>query len=114
MIEDESLNAFLKAKLEEGVSVPRVDLGVAGKWRSRFRRFVIGTALAAASLMVVCTFLSWKVEQLSRSNAAAICADRVLDFLEECDGIAVEGGAKEPFADRLLAWQDAPYEEVAL
>ncbi len=113
MIEDEALNAFLKAKLEEDVTVPPVNLGVVGRWRPRFRRIAPAAALAAASLMVVCTFLSWKVEQRSRSNAADICAIRVIDFLEECDGTAVEG-ANESLAERLLAWQDAPYEEVAL
>ena len=116
MNEDNEIMCFLKEKLE--TDVPREPPRMSEIMRTastataaraaarRSRRWAWGTSLAAASLAFVCcmTVVSLKTERPSPESTVAA----VIDILCAVDGVdsAAEGSS---VADRLLAWQDAPY-----
>lgn len=107
MIEDKSFNAFLKGRLEEGVAVPVVS-PVASRWRP---------LLMAASLAVISGAFIWRISDARDASEERYVA-RTIEFLEECQcisansGSAVLSGQSDTFADRILAWQDAPFREI--
>ena len=115
MIEDKSFNAFLKAKLEEDVVVPAIVsrhgnglessaiLGCDGvASRVRLRPYLL-----AASLAIICGVFSW---QFVASNNASSERDTLhaIALLDDSECIA----SADTFADKLLAWQDAPFGEI--
>ena len=116
MNEDNEIVSFLKKKLEADVPCepPRMPeimrtAAVAATARAaarRSRRWVWGASLAAASLAFVCcmTTFSLKTERPSPESTVA----DIIDILCAADGVeaAADGSS---VADRLLAWQDAPY-----
>ena len=122
MIEDESFNAFLKDRLEEGVVVPEVKALAEGSTDllvgSRFRFAAwLRPVLLAASVAVVCGLFAW---QLVNRRAARLehCAVQTIEFLEECDmedpdSLPAELDASDTFAEKLMAWQDAPFAEIS-
>lgn len=109
MTEDKSFNDFLRAKLEEDVEVPPVKAvrrGVAGS-----RRLAFPLGIAAAALVGFGIFV------FAPRGGSAVCgtdAVAALEFLEEAYGVSEEASEETSFdfADRLLAWQDAPYESL--
>lgn len=124
MVEDKSFNAFLKMKLEEGLEVPglcsapgdpasgngmgmsRVESRFA--WRHLF--------LMAAALAILCGVSIWQVVRVHESRRERDLA-RVIELLEECQAMVDDGQRAEPnthvtVAERLLAWQDAPFVEI--
>ena len=110
MIEDKSFNAFLKAKLEEDVVVPAVK-SVGGDPRAP-RRSVIPKQeplyrpyLLAASLAIICGVFSWQFVA-SKDASSERTTLHAMEFLG--DTIASDSA----FTDRLLAWQDAPFNEI--
>jgi len=99
MTEDRSFNAFLKAKLEEDVGeIP----AVATFGRPRFRPYLLAASLAAVCCALTVNFLK------DREAAGEQCAVQAIELLAE-NSVA----EAETFAEKLLAWQDAPYDEIA-
>lgn len=105
MIEDQSFNEFIKAKLEEDViGIPEVRLPSDSP---TFQLSNPSTYLLAASFLLVCGLLAVHFindRELTRERDA-ICAIELLDV----DSMTA---SCESYADRLLAWQDAPYAEI--
>ena len=102
MIEDKSFNAFLKEKLEEDIEVPAV---VCARRRSVFGFY--RPMLMAASLAVVCGFAALMIadrHETMREEGVV----RVIELLDDSETIVSMG----TFADKLLAWQDAPFAEI--
>lgn len=64
----------------------------------------------AASLTVVCGLGAWRFV-VDRRLAEECRAEAMLELLEEFDGRGIHAEC-ETYADRLVAWQDAPYEEI--
>lgn len=122
MIEDESFNAFLKGKLEEDVKIPQLQFprGCLGdrevnevSQRMGWRQ----SLLLAASFAVLCGMFAWMTIYALDSRQERNVA-RAIEFLEECQALALDvappgPGASGTIAERLLAWQDAPFEEIA-
>lgn len=123
MIEDQSFNEFIKAKLEEDVvDIPEVHLSPNSRptlqlsnsptfQLSNSPTFQLSnplTYLLAASLLVFCGLFAVHFvsdRELARERDA-INAIELLDI----DSMTA---SCESYADRLLAWQDAPYAEIA-
>lgn len=115
MIEDKSFNEFLKAKLEEDVvDIPRVDFPDSptsnfptfGFRTFRFLNF--STCLLAASLLLVGGMFA-----VHFINDRELVRERdALGAIELLDVDSMTASC-ESYADRLLAWQDAPYAEIA-
>lgn len=114
MIEDKSFNEFLKAKLEEDVvDIPEVRLpsdSLSASQLSNFPIFQLSnplTYLLAASLLVFCGLFAvhFFTDRESSRERDAINAIELLDI----DSMTA---SCESYADRLLAWQDAPYAEI--
>ena len=102
MIEDKSFNAFLKAKLEEDIVVPKVACGHAGHvtaWRAY---------LLAASLAIICGIFSWQFV-VSRDLSSERATLQAIALLDDSESTA----SADTFADKLLAWQDAPFNDIA-
>lgn len=114
MIEDKSFNEFLKAKLEEDVvDIPEVHLSPISRPTSKFSNSPtfqlsnLSTYLLAASLLLVCGMFAVHFisdRELVRERDA-IGAIELLD-------VDLMTASCESYADRLLAWQDAPYAEI--
>ena len=114
MIEDKSFNAFLKAKLEEDIVVPKI---VSRSVNDLGNRKILGSEgvdprvsrpyLLAASLAIICGVFSW---QFVASNNASSERDTLhaIALLDDSECIA----SADTFADKLLAWQDAPFGEI--
>lgn len=102
MVEDKAFNAFLKGKLEEDLVVPEVRAAKSSWWRP---------VLMAASLAVVCGVFSWQVVR-GRNASLERSAAQAIEVLGGCE-TAAGGEFEESFADRLLAWQDAPFVEIS-
>ena len=113
MIEDKSFNAFLKAKLEEDVVVPAiVSRHGNGLESSKIlgcdgvaSRVSLRPYLLAASLAIICGVFSW---QFVASNDAS--SERTTLHAMELLGDTI--ASDSAFTDRLLAWQDAPFNEI--
>ena len=114
MIEDKSFNEFLKAKLEEDVDIPEVQLPLNSRPTSKisksptFQSFNFSICLLAASLLLVCGMFAVHFindRELVRERDA-LGAIELLDI----DSLTV---SCDSYAERLLAWQDAPYAEIA-
>ena len=101
MIEDKSFNAFLKAKLEEDIVVPAVK-SVGDDPRAP-RPYLI-----AASLAIICGVFSW---QFIATNDASSERNTLhaIALLDDTECIA----SADTFAEKLLAWQDAPFDNIA-
>lgn len=119
MHEDWKLTAFVKDRLEEDVSdtpphlqdIERaaVSASFALAAASRSRRRTWGIPLVAASLAVV--FGSFVALNTGRSPEPEQTVACVIDLLCASDGNA--GGIEaDSVAEKLLAWQDAPYEHA--
>ena len=114
MNEDKSFNEFLKAKLEEDVvDIPEVHFSPNSRPTSKFSNSPtfqlsnFSTYLLAASLLLVCGMFAVHFindRELVRERDA-IGAIELLDV----DSMTA---SCESYADRLLAWQDAPYAEI--
>ncbi len=103
--EDRSFNDFLKAKLEEDVEVPPVKAVRAASVRPIRFAFAFGTAAA----LVAAGFFIMPSPGADAGSGDALAA---IEFLEEAYGSVGDGSDDETpdLADRLLAWQDAPYD----
>ena len=114
MIEDKSFNEFLKAKLEEDVvDIPEVHLSPNSRPTSKisnsptFQPFNFSTCLLAASLLLVCGMFA-----VHFINDRELVRERdVINAIELLDVDSMTASC-ESYADRLLAWQDAPYAEI--
>ena len=111
MIEDKAFNAFLKAKLEEDLVVPAVSStppyhGVIGRALSmkapRLRPYAL-----AASLTVICGVFSWQFVA-SDDDSAERNTLHAIELLDDPECVA----SADTFAEKLLAWQDAPFGEI--
>ena len=96
MIEDKSFNAFLKAKLEEDIVVPEI---------GRDDPIALRPYLLAASLAIICGVFSWQFIATGDSSSERTTL-HAMELLG--DTIASDGA----FTERLLAWQDAPFNEI--
>ena len=112
MIEDKAFNLFLKAKLEEDITAPLVksvgrEAPIAPVCRLSA---VLGKpiCLLAASLAVICGVFSWQfvASNDASSERATLHAIALLDD-SECIVSA------DTFAEKLLAWQDTPFDNIA-
>ena len=103
MIEDKSFNAFLKAKLEEDIVIPAVSFRHAGRETALSR-----PCLLAASFAVICGIFSWQfiASGDASSERTTLHAIALLDD-SECIVSA------DTFAEKLLAWQDAPFDNIS-
>ena len=115
MIEDKSFNEFLKAKLEEDVvDIPRVDFPDSPTSNfptfcfRTFRFSNFSTCLLAASLLAICGMFS--VHFVNDRELARECDALSAIELLDIDSLTV---SCDSYAERLLAWQDAPYAEIA-
>ena len=116
MSEDIELMNRIRCGLEDGVpsASPRLhaiarEAAVLAARRRRWR--IVGRATAtllAASLAVACV---WPVLPLNRRPTPENTVAYVIDLLRASDGIDDEL-ASLSVAERLLAWQDAPYESA--
>ena len=123
MIEDKSFNNFLKAKLEESFEVPELKLNCT-------RRISAVRYLRAASLAAICA-VGASLYFCGRVDAGEKHAFAAIEFLSEldvsCADVASESSDGESSVDTLessyhgdslaqtlLAWQDAPYNELEL
>lgn len=109
------VETLVRAALEGGEPIraerlAALEEAAAGAWLARRRSGVWRPLLVAASLAVVCGLGAWRLT-IDRRQVRECRAVAMLDLLEELDGTGVSG-ASDSFADRLVAWQDAPYEEV--
>ena len=115
MREDSEIMCFLKEKLEADVAgepprmaeIMRAAAATAAARRSR--RWLVGSSLAAASLaFALCMAI---VCQRQERPSPESTVEDVITILCAVDGIApsAEGAS---VADKLLAWQDAPYEKA--
>ena len=102
MIEDKSFNAFLKAKLEEDLVVPAVDGRACVTRAPKLRSYLL-----AASLAIICGIFSWqftgRFDKVREQNVVMAIA-----LLDDSEYVA----SADTFADKLLAWQDAPFGEI--
>ena len=103
-MEDKSFNAFLKAKLEEDVTVPAVKLPRKSvvEWRRPL--------LLAASVVIACGVFIWQFVG-DRVQDTDCCAEKIIDLFSE-GNVDDLGEDESSFADKLLAWQDAPFAEI--
>ena len=114
MIEDRLFNEFLRAKLEEDVvDIPEVQLPPSSRTTSiffnspTFQLSNLSTYLLAASLLVVCGMFA-----VHFINDRELVRERdALGAIELLDVDSMTASC-ESYADRLLAWQDAPYAEI--
>lgn len=119
MIEDESFNAFLKARMEEGVKVPKLRMAPEeAEAHSRSMRQVWwwSAVKVAAALAVLCGILVWRAVQL-RDSRQELQIAQAIELLEECQPFVDDNGESaaldsSSMAEKLLAWQDAPFAEV--
>ena len=105
MVEDKAFNAFLKAKLEEDIVVPRV---AATPRRSLWLRrpYLMAASLAAVCALATAPFVnSFDSTRINHATAA-------IQFLEAYEGATSTVTGEDTFAATLLAWQDAPYNEI--
>lgn len=105
MTEYASFDEFLKTKLEEGVEIPSVKAVRAAAFRRR--RFAF--AASAAALAAAGVFVAARPHGSASHDCDALAA---IEFLEEACGGANDDSACADLAERLLAWQDAPYETL--
>lgn len=128
MIEDESFNAFLKGRLEEDVVVPPVaavtELSTRRVWKPFPHEFSwLRPVFLAASVAVVCGLFSWQLRsghmaRLERQTVQAIeflaeCDSDERDVSDELDFGSLVCEASDTLDEKLLAWQDTPYAEIA-
>ena len=106
MIEDKAFNAFLRAKLEEDTVVPAVSCVHAGRvtlpQTSMSRPYLL-----AASLAIVCGMFSWQFVA-SDDTSSERATLHAIALLEDSECVA----SADTFAEKLLAWQDAPFGEI--
>ena len=104
---------FLKARLEEGLTreapgleeIERYASAMALARASRRRRFRLwGASLGAACAALVCSFVFRDAGNSAVSPEATVSS--VIDLLMDAE-TPQSGG--DSVADKLLAWQDAPY-----
>ena len=131
MNDDGRLNEFIKDRLEADISVepPRMEAIVEAASRAAANRKVArmshtriwGGAMAAAALAAICLFTvhmqtpqrAETGEPQNQSNYAVV-AD-MIDLLRTVDGyepMQLEATGDDSIADKMLAWQDAPYEQA--
>ena len=110
MTEDRDFNAFIKMKLEEGLEVPApaavARTGVLPRLGGR------RSALLAASLAAAVGVAVWMMRFDGGAHGEGPDGEPSAELLADGDwedGFQLEEG---DFADRLLAWQDAPYEQL--
>lgn len=113
MIEDRLFNEFLKSKLEEDVvDIPEVKLSDSRPTSKlsnspTLQLSNLSTYLLAASLLVVCGMFA-----VHFINDRELVRERdALGAIELLDVDSMTTSC-ESYADRLLAWQDAPYAEI--
>lgn len=105
MVEDPKFNAFIKDKLEEGIKIPAI--GVTRRNHPGWRRPI---PIAAAAALICVFSLLWRQVSLRETMREQRASD-VLELLEQCQ-YSAEPLSTCTFAERLLAWQDAPFDEI--
>ena len=116
MNDETEVEALVRAALGGGEPIRAARLAAleeaaAAAWAARRRLGVWGRALlVAASLALVCGLGAWRLS-IDRRQAQECRAVALLELLEESDGKRFFGD-DDSFAERLVAWQDAPYEEA--
>ena len=131
MNEDGKITEFLKNRLKADIpsEPPRMEAIIEAASRAAANRKVArhphmriwGGFLAAAALAAICIFTvhmqtleAPRIDAGQNQSNYTIVAD-MIDLLRVADGYeAVELGAsqEDSVADKLLAWQDAPYEHA--
>ena len=106
MIEDKSFNAFLKAKLEEDLVVPAVSCVHAGRVTLP-QTSMSRPCLLAASLAIICGVFSWQFISFDDSSSERDTLHAIA-LLDDSECVA----SADTFAEKLLAWQDAPFGEI--
>ena len=103
MIEDKSFNAFLKAKLEEDIVVP----AVVGRGARTRKTAALRPYLLAASLAIICGIFSWQFVPF-RDSSSERATLHAIALLDDSEYVA----SADTFAEKMLAWQDAPFNEI--
>ncbi|MBO7237345.1 MAG: hypothetical protein J6V45_04575 [Kiritimatiellae bacterium] len=129
----DDFEAFIKNKLEEGVAPSLSSLSVikhaakenlaARRTSYRIRFFVGGLVAAVLSVIIALTVLfqigavdSCEMSRASKSLSISHCDNVTIQIIEL---LSVNDVENQDFAhissdiDRLLSWQDAPYNEIA-
>ncbi len=129
----DDFEAFIKNKLEEGVAPSLSSLSVikhaakenlaARRTSYRIRFFVGGLVAAVLSVIIALTVLfqigavdSREMSRASKSLSISHCDNLTIQIIEL---LSVNDVENQDFAhissdiDRLLSWQDAPYNEIA-
>ena len=129
----DDFEAFIKNKLEEGVAPSLSSLSVikhaakenlaARRTSYRIRFFVGGLVAAVLSVIIALTVLfqigavdSREMSRASKSLSISHCDNVTIQIIEL---LSINDVENQDFAhissdiDRLLSWQDAPYNEIA-
>ena len=103
MTEDQSLNCWLKNKLEADRPF---EFRPIARWQAHWRW--VASALCAASIAMVLAFRMLVDNPRSRADDGIVAA---IGFLSVVDGFDDTDLTTGSVADRLLAWQEAPLAE---
>ena len=119
MNEDRGMNEFLRGKLEEDISeIPSclgelqsaaARLAREAALRRRLRFFLWMPLLAAACLTIA---FMWTNLELPGGAATGETVGQVIDLLANDDGFDKADLESLPIHEKLLVWQDIPYENA--
>ena len=127
----DKFEAFIKNKLEEGVAPSLSSLSViklaakensetrrpSGRVRFLFAGLVAAVLLAIIALTVLFQFKAVDSREIARASKSISHSDNVtiqiIELLSVNDVENQDFAYISPDIDRLLSWQDAPYNEIA-
>ena len=127
----DKFEAFIKNKLEEGVAPSLSSLSViklaakensetrrpSGRVRFLFAGLVAAVLLAIIALTVLFQFKAVDSREIARASKSISHSDNVtiqiIELLSVNDVENQDFAHISPDIDRLLSWQDAPYNEIA-
>ena len=119
MNEDHGMNEFLKGKLEEGVPEIPSCLGELESAAARLARetavrrrlrFLLWMPLLTAACLTIA--FMWTSLELTGGAATGETVGQVIDLLANDDGFDKTDLESLPIHEKLLAWQDIPYENA--
>ena len=113
---DEAWARLVSARLHEGpaprpavlAAIMQEAAHVAAR-RRRARRWWAGVAMAAS--LAICAGVAFT---LARAPVAEDGVAAAIDLLADADGTQLVAATSASVSERLLAWQDAPYEAACL
>lgn len=121
MIEDKKFNAYLKAKLEEDIAVPPIPLMRCSGIRANKTPFAKPQwrhlVPIAAAVIIICGIFC-RITAIEKYELNERHTEQVIVFLCEAEALAEESApltcvTASSLAEKLLAWQDTPFIEIA-